>query len=61
MLRSTVLCQEQCDNNMEAQMSNILVIRMLFVTGLVRIQDGGKIPIGSHYNVANFQMQIKDG
>ena len=32
---------------------------MLFVIGLTRIQDGGKIPIGSHYNVALFQMSSR--
>ena len=55
-----VLHQEQCDNNVEAQMSNISVIHMLFILGLARIQDGGKIPTGSHYIVVTFQMQIKD-
>ena len=41
-------------------MSIFSVICMLFVIGLARIQDGGKIPTGSHYNVALFQTSNKD-
>ena len=45
-------------NEMDAQMSKILVICMLLSTGLTRIQDGGEFPIGSHYNVVAFQTRI---
>ena len=55
-----VLCQDHGEIKMKAQMSIFLVIRMLFVIGLTRIQDGGKISTGCHYNVALFQMSNKD-
>ena len=45
---------------MKAQMSIFSIIHMLFAIDLSRIQDGGKIPTGSHYNVALFQMSNKD-
>ena len=56
-----VLCQEQFENKMEAQMSNILIIHMLFTTGLTKIQDGGEIPTGNHYNMVTFQTQVRSG
>ena len=54
-----VLCQDHCEIKMKAQMSIFLIIHMLFVMGLSRIQDGGEISIGSHYNMALFQMLLK--
>ena len=48
-----VLCQDQHEIKMEAQMSIFPDIHMLFVTSLVRDQDGGQIPTGSHCNVVS--------
>ena len=46
---------------MEAQMSNISIIHMLFTTSLTKIQDEDEIPTGNHYNVVTFQTQIRSG
>ena len=43
-----VLCQDHHEIKMKDQMSIFSIICMLFVIGLTRIQDGGKIPISSH-------------
>ena len=42
-----VICQDQQEIKMEAQMSIFPVIRMHFVTGLAKNQDGGEIPTRS--------------
>ena len=55
-----VLCQDHHEIKMKAQMSIFSVIHMFFVVGLTRIQDGGEISIGSHYNMALFLMSNKD-
>ena len=60
LCRGADLCQDHREIKMKAQMSIFSIIHMLFVIGLSRIQDGGVIPIGSHYNVALFQTSNKD-
>ena len=50
-----VICQDQQEIKMEAQMSIFPDICMLFVTGLEN-QDGGKIPTGSHCNVVSLSV-----
>ena len=43
-----VLCQDQCELKLEAQISIFFNPRMIFELGLTKIQDGDEIPIGSH-------------
>ena len=43
-----VLCQDQCELKMEAQMSIFFNFCIIFELDLTKIQDGGEIPIGSH-------------
>ena len=46
-----VLCQDLQEFKMEAQMSILFRLRMIFELGLAQIQDGGEILIGNHCNV----------
>ena len=44
----TVLCQDQHELKMEAQMSIFFDICIHFLPDLVKKQHGGEIPIGGH-------------
>ena len=46
--KHAVICQDQPELKMQAQMSIFSDICMLFDLGQTRKQDGGKISIGSH-------------
>ena len=43
-----VLCQDQYELKMEAQMSIFFNLCMNFEPDLTKIQDGGEVPSGSH-------------
>ena len=46
--KCAVICQDQQQLKMEAQMSIFFDLCMIFEPGLTKIQDDGEIPIGSH-------------
>ena len=54
-----VLCQDQRELKMKAQMSIFFNLHMTFEPGLTQIQDGGKIPIGSHLTFSLFLMNFR--
>ena len=55
-----VICQNQQEIKMEAQMSIFPVIHMHFVTSLAENQDGGEIPTGSHCNGSHYQCDFNE-